>query len=145
MSDINFIELALISVYGSLFVLAFICAKRFTKTSFLAYIKNTIDLKKHSFLIGFSLIGIWAVIETTVYGSGRVFPEIYPYISMFLPTVVSVKILAVLGFCFAYHGLRTIDDQEASIREPFILAIRVWIISFICLVVSKYLANTDFF
>lgn len=145
MSDINFVEIAMVSVYGSLFVLAFICAKRFTKTSVLAYAKNTIDLKKHSFLIGFSLIGIWAVIETSLYGSGRVFPSLYPYISMFLPVVVSAKALAVVGFCFAYHGLRTIDDQEASIRGPFILAIRVWIISFICLAVSKYLVNADFF
>lgn len=144
-SGINFVDKAFISVYGPLFVLAFICAKRFTKTSILSYARNTIDLKKHSFLIGFSLIGIWAVIETGLYGAGRIIPSAYPYISAFLPVVVSAKMLGVIGFCFAYHGLKTIDSPEASLKEPFILAIRVWVISFVCLVAAELIAGIDLF
>lgn len=129
----NLFNNAMIGVYGGLLTLAVVCAKRFTKTTILAHFHNNLDVKKHAFVIAFTLISIWGVVETIIYGSGRVIPDLYPYVSMLLPLVISAKLLGLVGFCFAYYGLKSINDPNATLKEPFILAIRAWAFTFIAL------------
>lgn len=125
-----------VSIYLPLFLIASYCTLRAFKTVVISIKRNIFRVEDHCFIVAIWLVSFWIGCETAYYGVGRVYPGLYPILSTYLPAVIAMKFIGLLGFCFAALGFKLADSDRSDKTTPFKIAAALWILAFVALIFS---------